>query len=111
MNILNLDNNIEINDNNKNEYNIDKDTIELFLKQGINLFDLNSPFYNDICFRYISPKNKDVPLGGRKSLFFPNTTLCDEDCVFDNVNTSSLQIKCICPIINKLNIKFIDENF
>jgi hypothetical protein len=50
------------------------------LNQGINLFDMNDPFYNDICFDFDNPLKKDIPLKFRIKYFFPNATLCDNGC-------------------------------
>ena len=46
--------------------------------EGINLFDLSSPFYTDVCFQYNS--TKDIALKDRILVYFPNISLCDNNC-------------------------------
>ena len=46
--------------------------------EGINLFDLSSPFYTDVCFQYNS--TKDIALKDRILVYFPNISLYDNNC-------------------------------
>ena len=39
---------------------------------GYNLFDINSPFYQDICTPYKSNNGTDVPLTDRVNYFYNN---------------------------------------
>ena len=35
------------------------------LNNNINIFDPNDDFYTDLCFYYLSPKKKDIPIKDR----------------------------------------------
>ena len=88
MNIC-LDDTIIINENlisflNKNDTNFDI-LIDL-LNQNINIFDIESDFYTDLCFFFISPIKKDIPLKDRLLDFYPNISLCDSGCKNIGVN-------------------------
>ena len=46
-------------------------------KYNIDLFDLHSNFFEDICFKFTSEKNTDVTLETRLLDYYQNITLCD----------------------------------
>ena len=48
--------------------------------QNIDIFNLSSDFYTDICYHYDSNIDKDVALKDRVLLYFPNITLCEDSC-------------------------------
>ena len=76
---------------------------ELIKNQKINLLDLNSEFYNDICFHFNSPNGKDATLQDRIKAFYPNMTLCDPGCRNRGVNASSLKAECECTFQDLLS--------
>ena len=69
-------------------------TIKDFANDGINVFDLSCPFYNDLCYQYNS--TKDVALKDRILLYFPNITLCEDGCKLQGINITSLTSICKC---------------
>ena len=90
--------------------NAQKEEDILFLtKQGINLFNLSDRFYNDLCFYYESPNNKDIPLKDRIATFFPNLTLCDPGCENKGVELDKMKVKCECIFNNILSNTIIDN--
>ena len=72
--------------------------LNIVLEQNINIFDLSSSFYTDICFHFKSPNGKDIPLKERILSFFPNISLCDDDCVIKGVNITTMKAICECKI-------------
>ena len=86
-----------------------EEDINFLAKQGINVFDLSDKFYNDLCFYYESPNNKDVPLKDRISTFFPNLTLCDPGCESKGVDLDKMKVKCECIFNNILNNEIMDN--
>ena len=64
---------INLIDENSNNY---ENSIDL-LNQNINIFNLNDNFYSYLCYYFISPIKKGIPLKGRFSEFYQNITLCD----------------------------------
>ena len=86
--------------------NLDPKVVELYdnLKQyGYNFFDSNDTFYNDICSRYTTEDGTDMTLTDRKELLKEesNTTLCQENCVFINFDSSTNRSNCSCQIQKK----------
>ena len=70
-------------------------------KLGYDLFDINSPFYNDICTPYISPNGTDVLLSDRiNSYYYNDDTSCQFNCKFSDYLMESQYLKCECDIKN-----------
>ena len=76
-----------------------KDNIKNLEEKGINIFDSDDPFYNDVCFKYTVEKNKtDIYLQERRDYYFIKDGLCESGCKqvgFDNV---TYRILCKCKI-------------
>ena len=77
-------------------------------EMGYDLFDINSPFYNDICIPYKSPEGTDVLLSDRVNYYYNNDdTSCQSNCKFSEYLMESQYLKCECDsknseiIINK----------
>ena len=68
--------------------------IKKFFNEGIDVFNLSSPFYNDICFQYNS--TKDIALKDRLLENFPNITLCEDGCDLLGINMTSITTICQC---------------
>ena len=88
---------------------------------GYDLFDINSPFYQDICTPYKSSDGTDVPLTDRVNYFYNNDeTSCQSNCKFSDYLTESQYVKCDCDITSseintkettKFSAKSIYESF
>ena len=92
------DTNITIYENILSNMNFSSDLISLALDQNINIFDLDDPFYNDLCFHFKGINGKDVPLKERILSFYPNIVLCDDSCTMKGVNISTLTAICDCKV-------------
>jgi hypothetical protein len=81
-------------------------------EQNIDIFDLSSDFYTDICFHYNSPIDKDITLKDRITLFFPNITLCENGCQIKGMNIETMRAICECKFNNIINNNlFINSAF
>ena len=88
---------------------------------GYDLFDINSPFYQDICSPYKSSDGTDVLLSDRINTYYNNEeTTCQSNCKFSNYLMESQYLKCDCDIKNsdiktqdskKFNAKSIYQSF
>ena len=88
------------------------EAVHIFLtKQGINIFNISDDFYWNICFNYVSPNGKDIPLKIRIKDIYPNISLCDDGCEFIGVELSSLKVKCLCALKYFDNILYISDVF
>ena len=87
----------------------DEYAIQLLKDQKIDIFDLKSDFYNDICFHFDSPNGKDATLQDRIKTFYPNITLCDDGCRNRGVNLTTMQAKCECIFHDLLSISILNN--
>ena len=89
------------------KFNISKNDINALIyltQQNIDIFNLSSAFYTDICYDFNSPiEGKDIPLKDRIALYYPNITLCENDCENIGVNLTSLKAICNCDYNEFIN--------
>ena len=82
---------------------LDQKIIDLYddlQKNGYDLFDINDPFYNDICSPYKSENNTDVLLSDRKNDYYNNdNTTCQSNCEYSQFISEYKFLKCECKII------------
>ena len=74
----------------------DPSAIELLENQKINIFDLNSDFYKEICFHFNSPNGQDATLQDRIKSFYPNIALCNVGCKNKGINLTTMEAECEC---------------
>jgi len=79
-------------------------------KQGINIFDLNDPFYKDICYDFDNPKNRDMALKDRIKETYVDAVLCDDGCVNTGIDVSNNVATCNCKFNDVTNNDLIHEN-
>ena len=79
--------------------------------RGYDLFDINSPFYQDICTSFDSPNGTDVLLSDRIDYYYNNNeTLCQSNCQFSNYSIEEHLLKCKCDVSNtKIDTKEIKK--
>jgi len=78
--------------------------------QGINIFDINDPFYTDICYDFDNPLKKDIPLNDRIKDIFPDAQLCDEVCQYTGINLADMTSTCDCKFNDVTNNNVIRDN-
>ena len=104
--LLNVQEDISMKIEDKEKYNF----VEYLTKQNIDIFNLSSKFYSDICYCFDSPIKKDIALKDRIKLFFPNITLCENGCTIKGINSSSMKADCECKINNLISNNKITNN-
>ena len=77
-------------------------------KEGVDIFDLSSPFYTDVCFQYNS--KKDIALKDRVLLYFPNVSLCDDNCINKGVDLKAMESICYCSFNDLSQNSFISNS-
>ena len=115
---------LEVNDLCKNESIIIKENITSLLnssnnlnfklqmslaEQGINIFDLNDPFYKDICYDFDNPGKRDIALRDRVREAYPNAILCPEGCRNQGINLGDMTASCDCTFHDITNNKVLDS--
>jgi len=76
--------------------NDDYNLIQSISSYGYDPFDTSDQFYNDICSLYSSSNSTDVTIEDRKSDFYLNLSLCEENCVYSSYNTTTNKVSCDC---------------
>ena len=82
-------------------------------KQGINIFDEDDDFFNDICFEFDNPLSRDIPLKDRQKDVFPQAELCDDGCHNQGIDLRSMTAMCNCKYrdVSQSNIEpLLEEN-
>ena len=94
---------IEITYSITNTSAIDFEKISLFSGVGVDVFNMNDNFFNDIYYPY-SNNNYDMILRDRVSDIYQNFSVCDNNCEYNRINISSMTIfKLVFNLKNKLN--------
>ena len=87
---------------NKSEYNY-------LIEQNVDLFNINSSFYKSNCFPFKSAYKKDLILKDRIIYIYPNVSVCEKGCEYENTNYKTFITKCKC-IYNDTNYNSINVN-
>ena len=91
--------------------NEEKFELQTYLsEQGINIFDMNDPFYTDLCYDFDNPSDKDIPLGERITSVYPDVSLCDEGCQMDGIDLNTMTALCNCKFNDIANNNIIKDN-
>ena len=79
-------------------------------QQGINIFDINDPYYKDICYDFDNPKKRDMSLKDRIKETYINVTLCDDGCINTGIDLENNIATCDCKFNDITNNDLIHEN-
>ena len=74
----------------------DIESILFLAGQNIDVFNISSEFYTDLCYHFDSPCDKDIALRDRLLIYYPNITLCDSGCTNAGVNLTAMTAICVC---------------
>ena len=78
--------------------------------QGINIFDINDPYYKDICYDFDNPKKRDMALKDRIKETYVNVTLCDDGCTNTGIDLKNKVASCDCKFNEVTDNDLIHEN-
>ena len=92
-----------------------KKIAEELKEKGYDIFNINDPFYTDICTSYKSEDGTDMLLSDRIDYIYNNNDAkCQPNCKFSNYIQNTQYINCTCNINENLedkNVKFIPKKF
>ena len=71
----------------------------------IEVYNINDPFYNDICSKYTSDEGVDMTLNDRREEFYVNKSLCEDNCYL-RTSLFGERVKSLCYCKIKENISF-----
>ena len=80
--------------------------VQYYAEKGINVFDIKDEFFNDICYPY-SEDDSDMILKDRRKDIYENYSICENNCEFDRINTTSNIVTCKCNVKTKMNSNII----
>ncbi len=83
---------------------IDISMVTEMASQGIDIFNPEDPFFNDICYPYTTKSNTDIPLKDRRKDIFQNVSLCDTDCTYKGFNPITYEVTCDCSIKTEMKL-------
>ena len=93
---------VKVHYNIKDNLKLNKSMILYFSELGIDIFNINDSFFNDICFPF-SNSNSDIILKDRISDIYQNYSLCDNNCEYDFIDIESNIVTCNCEIKKEVN--------
>ena len=71
------------------------------------MFDINDPFYQDICIPYNYLNKTDILLSDRINYIYNNNdSQCQSNCQFTSYLSNSLYLNCTCEVVIEDNNKF-----
>ena len=72
------------------------------------LYNRNSPYYNDLCVSYATSSGVDMTIQDRQRQYIDyNKSLCEEDCTFIGYDTTNKRVECSCEV--KFTLPLISE--
>jgi len=81
-------------------------------EKGIDIFDIKSEFFNDICYPYYDDdSDSDMILYDRVSDIYQNYSLCGKDCKYDSFNIDKLTAYCNCKVKQEISTDLEEGNF
>ena len=81
----------------KNDTPIDFDSVDSFKDLGVDIFNINDSFFNDICEPY-SESDNDLILEDRIKDIYQNYSLCEEGCTYNEIDLENKIISCDCKV-------------
>ena len=110
------------------EQELDMKSAMDFANLGIDIFNPEDKFFNDICYHYDNSYGKDITLKDRRNDIFQNVSFCQDGCIYNGFNYELKSANCLCDIIflqddeeeknshdyklsKSLNFKSIKESF
>ena len=89
---------------------LNKTMISYFSELGIDIFDNKDSFFNDLCYPF-SISNSDIILKDRVFDFYQNYSLCDNDCVYEQIDIENMSVICSCKIKTEINTEVSSPEF
>ena len=64
--------------------------------KGIDVFNPQDNFFNDICHPYDNSDGKDIILEDRRTDLYQNATFCEDGCTYTGMNYDLMVANCLC---------------
>ena len=76
------------------ELNID--SAKSYADSGVDVFNANDSFFNDLCHKYDNKDGMDIIIEDRRIDLYQNATFCQEGCSYTGVNYELMAANCLC---------------
>ena len=104
--------NIRIEYEIKDTSSLDIEKITIFKENGIDIFNINDVFFNDICFSYSdSNSGSDMVLNDRVADIYQNFSICGEECEYESLDVEKMSAYCSCKVKQNINLEEGDDFF
>ncbi len=80
-------------------------------KLGINVYDINSPFYSNICFIFTNEMKRDVTIKDRRIYYYLNSSFCENKCELITVDFENLKSICECKVKDFYSYQIIPSDY
>ena len=78
------------------EQYLDMNSAKSLFKQGVDVFNKNDKFFNDICHPYENSDGKDIILNDRINEIYQSAYFCQDGCTYYGINYDLNAANCIC---------------
>jgi len=85
---------------------INMSKVNYYAELGIDIFNIEHEFFNDICYSY-SEKGSDMILKDRISDIYENYSVCENNCQYEKVDLTRNTVTCKCTV--KTNVDSVTE--
>ena len=97
---------------NKIKAPLDLEKFKYFKNKGIDIFQLEDDFFNDVCYPYSDENSdSDMILKDRVSDIYQNYSLCEKDCKYELFNDDPVYVNCSCNVKQEISKEIKEGNF
>ena len=83
------------------ELKLNQDTFDNLANLGVNAFNVDDDFYNDVCMNFTAENGRDILLQDRLSVYYQAISYCSDECKMISITNNGSYITCSCPIANE----------
>ena len=76
--------------------------INYYSQLGIDIFNIEDEFFNDICYSY-SENDSDMILKDRVEYIYENYSICENNCDYEKINLNESIVTCKCSVKTNSN--------
>ena len=87
-----------------------KSKIKQLNELGYDLYNINDNFYQDICSPFTSDNGTDILLSDRKSDFYQNISLCENNCTYKGYDLDKNRVQCECSVKEEIKVEESSNN-